>query len=370
MWRLSPYRHTIQRFNWKRLFRWVVYLLATVQFAGTYYFLEDNYLDYNRFEHGYERLPFQTRLLLAPLFRWADDNDFMVKYASHLSINTYFFPHGIAPQDILAFYLNIVCVLIAGWVAVRLYAAATRRRLLGEFVYPVFLALCFMAYILHTVQNYRFVYDLPSLAFFSIGLYLIYFRKSSFWFIALFAVATLNRETSLLLLPFYVLSQLLDERGRLEWKRLYSLRVAGVALPLMLYWVVWHGIIFHLFATNPSEYYSRLLANLNTFKALRFYPQMFSILGYLPVFLWLNRKRLEDPQLRLWMWALPVWFSFMLMWGILVETRIFGELIPFTACISVIMAEEVVVLRLGRRETTELPSESSREEEESMVQMA
>jgi hypothetical protein len=370
MRRQFSYRHRFQWLNGKKIFRFVVYLLATVQFAGTYYFLESNYLDYNRFEHGYERLPFQTRLLLAPLFRWADDDGFMVRYAAHLSINTYFFPNGIAPQDILAFYLNIVCVLIAGWVAVRLYSASTQKNLLGEFVYPVFLGLCFMTYVLHMVQNYRYVYDLPSLAFFSIGLYLIYFRKSPFWFIALFAVATLNRETTLLLLPFYVLSQTVNAGGKMEWKKLYSLRVAGVVLPLMLYWFVWHGLIFHLFATNPSEYYSRILANLNTFKALRFYPQMFSILGYLPLFLWLNRKRLRDSQLRIWMWVLPIWFGLMTVWGILVETRIFGELIPYIACVSVIMAEEVVAARLGERWGKAASPEFSVEQEDSMARVA
>jgi hypothetical protein len=256
-------------------------------------------------------------------------------------------------------------VLIAGWVAVRLYAAATRRNLLGEFVYPLFLGLCFMGYVLHTAQNYRFVYDLPSLAFFSVGLYLIYFRKPVLWFIALFAVATLNRETSLLLLPFFILSQAIDSNGKVEWKRLYNVRVAGVVLPLMLYWVIWHGMIFHLFAANPSEYYSRFLANLSTFKALRFYPQMFSILGYLPVFLWLNRGSLRDPQLRIWLWVLPIWLGFMMVWGILVETRIFGELIPYTACISVIMLEEVVALRIGQGEADLLSS--AEEREDSMV---
>lgn len=368
MWRQFLYRHIFQRFDWKKLSRWVIYLLATVQFAGTYYFLEDNYLDYNRFEHGYERLPFQTRLLLAPLFRWADNNDFLVNYASHLSQNTYFFPNGIAPQDILAFYLNIVCVLIAGWVSVRIYAAATRKKLLGELVYPVFLGLCFMAYILHTVQNFRFVYDLPSLAFFSIGIYLIYFRKSPLWFIALFAVATLNRETTLLLLPFYILSQLIDEEGSVVWERLYSMRVVGVALPLLIYWTVWHGLVFHLFARNASEYYSRFLANLNTFRALRFYPQMLSILGYLPLFLWLHRRKLRDPQLRIWLWVLPLWFGLMMVWGILVETRIFGELIPYTACASVIVAEEAIVSRMKRREAA--GAESSSEEENRVVQAA
>lgn len=192
-----------------------LYVLMTVQFVGCYLFLSFPYIDIPRFTHGYERLPFQTRLLLAPLFRWAEHSAFMVHYASHLAMNGYFFPQGIGPAEVVEFYLDIPCVLIAGWVAVQIYRASSRRQLLGWLVYPLFLVLCTLSYILHTIQNFRFVYDMPSLAFFAVGLYLIYFRKSRLLLVALFALATLNRETTLLLIPFYLLSECLqDENAR------------------------------------------------------------------------------------------------------------------------------------------------------------
>jgi hypothetical protein len=340
---------------------WAAYVLATVQFAGVYYFLAQNYLDYTRYEYGYERLPFQTRLLLAPLLRWADNSDHMVHYASRLSYSA-FFPDGIVPQDIALFFLNIVSVLIAGWVAVRLYSAASRRNLAKEFVYPVFLCLCAVTYVLHTTQNFRFVYDLPNLALFSIGLYLIYFRKPVVWFCALFAIATLNRETSLLLLPFYVISQIADNKGRLQWRRMLSSKVVAVVLPLFAYWIIWHLIVFHIFRSNPSEYYSRLDKNLENLRSLRNYPQIFSVLGYLPIFLLLYRKRIQDPELRAWMWMLPVWAVFMYVWGIIVETRTFGELIPYTACVGIILAEEMIASRMALQHAVGIAEEYTTDE--------
>src|SRR5215467_7113539 len=342
---------------------WTMYVLATVQFAGVYYFLERNYLDYTRFEYGYERLPFQTRLLLAPFLRWADNNEFLVRYASRLSDNSYYFPKGIAPQDIALFFLNIVSVMIAGWVAIRLYSAGSRRKLIGEFVYPVFLCLCVVTYILHTTQNFRFVYDLPNLALFSIGLYLIYFRKSPVWFCLLFAIATLNRETSLLLLPFFVTSQVVDGEGRPRWKRVFSSTVLGVVIPLFAYWIIWHLMIFHIFRSNPSEYYSRIITNLLSLRSLRNYPQIFSALGYLPIFLLLYRRRIHDPQIRAWMWMLPVWAGFMYVWGVIVETRIFGELIAYTACVGIILAEEVIASRLALQDRASMAEEQYQAEE-------
>lgn len=368
--------------GWKgplsRALRLGLYALMTIQFVACYLFLSFPYIDVNRYTHGYERLPFQTRLLLAPLFRWAEHSTFMVRYASHLAMNGYFFPHGITPAEVLEFYLDIPCLFIAGWVAARLYQAASRRQLLGWLVYPLFLVLCAASYILHTVQNFRFIYDMPSMAFFALGLYLIYFRKSRLLLVALFAVATLNRETTLFLVPFYFLSEIArsrvtNPRRREEalhppvqpagisvllreippaqirrWKRILRPTVLITAFLMLAYWAVWHVMIFHTFRHNASEYYPRLAFNVYCFRRLRYYPQLFSAFGYLLPFVVVFRKYIQDTQLRLWLWMIPVWYAMMMFWGILVETRVFGELLPLMACVGTLIAEEAVVAAVQR----------------------
>jgi len=329
----------------------LLYLLATIQFVGSYIYLEYPYLNIQLWERGYAPLPFQTRLLLAPLYRWADTNTWAIHYTSNLARNHYFFPHGIGPDMVLEFAIGILCVLFSGWVALRIYDAATGRGLLRPLVYPLFLGLCTMAYVLHTVQNFRYVYDMPSLAAFALGFYLIYFRKSVLWFILLFAVATLNRETTLLLLPFWVVSQALGLDGRLRWRRFMSTRILLVAVPLMLYWALWHHVVYSIFSGNASEYYPRLLFNLHCFMRLRYWPQLASAFGFLWPFLILYRSRLRDAQLRGWLLVLPLWYGFMLLWAIVTETRVFGELLTFIAPTAVIMAEEVLAARMQRRGT-------------------
>jgi hypothetical protein len=352
-----------------------LYLLMTVQFVACYLFLSRSYVDLAKFAYGYERLPFQTRLLLAPLFRWSQNSMFMVRLASHWSTNSYFFPRGIGPGGVLQLYLDIPCVLIAGWVAARLYQAASQRQLFGWLVYPLFLLLCVVTYILHAVQNYRFIYDMPSLMFFALGLYLIYFRKPTILLVALFAVGTLNRETTLLLIPFFLLSACIvpmatpvatDAPGqypgtlslmpgathRFEWKRALQPEVAIPAILMVAYWAVWHVFVFHLFRHNPSEYYPRLKFNWYCFRRLRYYPQIFSAFGYLLPFVILFRKHLHDAQLRMWMWAIPAWVALMAFWGILVETRVYGELLPFVACAATLIAEETFIAAVRRRQLT------------------
>ena len=344
----------------------------TVQFVGCYLFLGRPYIDLDRFGHGYERLPFQTRLLLAPLFRWAQSSPALIRMASDWSMNSYFFPHGIGPGGVVQFYLDLPCVLIAGWVAVRLYQAASRRHLLTWLVFPLFLIICAVSYTLHIVQNYRFIYDMPSLMFFSLGLYLIYFRKPVAWLVALFALATWNRETTLLLVPFFVLSACVRarvssgheeaEHSRIElvsphpavnrlsldWRRALQPSVAIPAALMLAYWTAWHVIVFHLFRHNSSEYYPRITFNLYTFHRLRYYPQLLSACGYLLPFLFLFRRRIQDAQLRLWIWVIPLWYVLMAVWGILVETRVFGELAPFVACASTLIAEESLAAAILR----------------------
>jgi hypothetical protein len=349
-----------QHSSWKWIGLAILFLFASAQFVGAYLLRVQPYLDLSRFEQGYERLPFQTRLLFVPLLRWADHNASMVRYASRLAENRSFYPYGVTPAEIVEFYLGILSVLIAGWVATQFYKASTRRHLLGSLVYPAFLGLCVISYILHTAQSFRFFYDLPGMAFFSVGLYLIYFRKPVLWLVVLFAIATLNRETTLLLLPFYVISQGIHE-DRFEWRRIFSPRTLSIVLLLLAYWILWHLMIFHLFRHNPSEYYPRIQFNFLCFRRIRYYPQLFSSLGYLLPFLILYRRHVHDLQLRLWMWGLPIWYACMFVWGILIETRLFGELLAFVATISVLMVEELIVQRVQRDQMEEIAAVSQEE---------
>jgi hypothetical protein len=375
--------------------RWtvrVLYLLMTVHFVGCYLFLCHPYIDLNRFGHGYERLPFQTRLLLAPLFRWAQDSPFLLRYSSRLSVNRYFFPRGIGPGGVLQLWLDVPCMLIAGWATVRIYQAASRRHLLGWLVYPLFLVLCAVTYILHGVQNFRFIYDMPSLMFFALGLYLIYFRKPVILLVVLFAVATWNRETTLLLIPFFLLSACVRRPGdppekrvrtgphrtehsgvltlireepgtaRFRWRRALQPEVAVPAVLMLAYWAAWHVLVFHLFRHNASEYYPRIAFNWQCLWRLRYYPQLLSAGGYLLPLLLLMRRRVRDAQLRLWLWMIPCWYAVMAIWAILVETRVFGELLPMITCAATLIAEERLAEAMQQRALAGAAEEEDREQ--------
>jgi hypothetical protein len=74
--------------------------------------------------------------------------------------------------------VDVACLLLTGYLTTRIYQASFRTRLLAPVVYSLLLVVCGATYPMYTVQNFLFLYDLPSLAFFATAMYLIYFRRT------------------------------------------------------------------------------------------------------------------------------------------------------------------------------------------------
>jgi len=173
-----------------------------------------------------------------------------------------------------------------------------------------------------------------------VAMYLIYFQRPWGWFAAVFCVATINRETTLLLLPLYLLNGAVED-GRFAWKRVLRARSLAVVSPLLVFWIAWQTFVHHLFAHNGSEFYPRIDWNVKSLLAPLAWPQLLSAGGYLLLFVVAMRRRIADPRLRAWLWLV-----FMFVYGILIETRVFGELIPLIVCATAVIVEEMLLARM------------------------
>jgi len=325
-----------------------IYVLATVQFAWCYLWLTRPYVSTALYERGMERMPFQGRCLMMLPMDLANSSAMLRWVAEPFSRASHFwFPHPVHPEVLVQALINVLCLLIAGLMTTRIYQASSRYQLLTPLVYPLLLAVCAATYVMHTVQNFRFIYDLPSLAFFSVAMYLIYCRKHWAWFVLLFMVATINRETTLLLLPLYMIDSTVVE-GRLRWQRLLQWRTMAVVVPLAVYWAVWQVAVRWWFIGNRSEFYPRLDWNVKSLLVPQAWPQLLSACGYLLLFVLLMYRRIPDGRLRAWIAIVPLWVAFMFSYGILVETRVFGELIPLTVCSTALILEELLVARVRK----------------------
>ncbi|MFT4112289.1 hypothetical protein [Silvibacterium sp.] len=334
----------------KRILLGAVYLLATIQFAWCYFWLTHPYINTALYEQGHERMPFQGRLLMMLPMRLSHTSVVLRAWGHLFRVSSFWFPRPVAPEVILQAIINVICLLLAGYFTTRIYRASSRHGLLTPLVYPLFLVACAATYVMHTVQNFRFIYDLPSLAFFSAGLYLLYFRRPVGWFVGLFLVATINRETTLLLLPLFLINEAVELRpganGPIRWRKLFAPRSLAVVLPLSLFWIGWQYLVRHHFAHNASEFYPRLNWNVKSLVLPQAWPQLLSASAYMLLFVIVMHRRITDARLRAWLWILPVWTLFMFVYGILVETRVFGELIPYTVCCSTLILEQILLARL------------------------
>jgi hypothetical protein len=329
----------------KRLLLMVGYFLATIQFAWCYFWLTRPYVNTFLYEHGKERMPFQGRCLMMLPMRLAHSSVVLHWMALPFALSRFWFPRPVVPEVLVQAIVNVTCLMVAGVCATKIYRASSKRHLLTPFVYPLLLVVCGATYVMHTVQNFRFLYDLPSLAFFAAAMYLIYFRRHWAWFVALFVVATVNRETTLLLLPLYSIDGAVVQ-GRLVWRRLFQRETLLVVVPLAVVWVGWSIVVRHIFAHNASEFYPRLNWNVKSLLAPQAWPQLLSACGYLLFFVVVMRKKIPDERLRAWLWMVPIWIVFMFSFGILIETRVFGELIPFVVCGTALIVEEMLVVKM------------------------
>ena len=321
-------------------------LLASIQFVWFYVNRVPSCIKLLPYEQGYERTPFQYRLLMMFPLRWAHQSPLVIKLAAQLTAATGWFPHGVRPEGIVEAAIDLACVCVAGLVARRLYQASSRTGLLTPYVYPLTLVMATGTYSVLTMHQLRFVYDLPSLAFFSVGLYLIYFRRNRLLFAALFLIATVNRETTLLLLLFFAIAQCMHG-PRFHWRRLYAAGTLAVVLPLAACWVGWHLWVVRHFAANPTESQPRFWLNISLLLWPLAWPQMVGVFCYLGPVIFIYRKLIPDPLLRAWLWVIPAWIGFMLYFGVFIEIRIFGELIPYVAVLAMLLCEEKILLTVS-----------------------
>ena len=329
--------------SYKRLSQFAVPILygcATLQFIRFYVLNTTFYLNLPAYLRGQERLPFQERVLPAVLMR--------LFYASPLLRLTSGHVKGaFTPERAPFFLLSLVSLLIAGVFVQRLYRSVTASGALWFLVYPVFLFAMMWTYAIHSEANFSYPYDMPAVAFFSAGLYSIYSRRYLL-LLAVVVLGTFNRETTLFLIGIY----LLDATASTDNKRasrgfapsvLHTFPLLRVSL-LVVVWLAIKLTLAHVFALNDhAEDYVRLRENFASLQP-RLWPALLNICGYLLPVVVLRNRELTDRRFRSYLWIVPFWFAVMFYKGVILETRIYGELCPYVAVALVLILEHRVAM--------------------------
>lgn len=331
---------------------WVLGVCATLQFIRYYVVSTTFYLNMDRYTSGRERLPFQERVLPIFLMWPINHSAWVMQHFSHPDRG--FDSASAASPEKLAFYIvSLLSFSLAAFCVQRLYRAVTTSGSLAVLVFPIFMVLTLWTYVVHIDANFSFPYDMPSLAFFAGGLLAVYTRRFALLAGIVF-FGTFNRETTLFLVGIYMLDAasvefpetMLESIGariplgarfaprQVNWKR--------VLLLCALWLIVKVPLAYHFRGNDNSENFVRLWGNFGRLRP-RLWPILFNVCGYILPVVVLLRSRLRPVRFANYLYILPVWIAVMFYTGVILETRIYGELCSFVAVASVLLLERAAV---------------------------
>jgi len=323
----------------KRIFVAVIaalYASSAYHFVRYYVFFTEFYLKLNAYLTGRERIPFQERILpvfiMRPLLAWQPLTHLLSSRRGALS----------PPARGIFFLISLVTFAVVIYYTHRLYYAVSTRKTFAYLVYPFLLYTVMWSYSIHIDQNFSYPYDFLSLAFFTAGLYYIY-KRQFLPLVFIMLIGTLNRETTLFLIGIYILDAATIptvastasfrerfDRAQIDWFRVAILCIIWASIKLTL---------SHYFAHNDnSENHIRLAENLVIFNPKN-WPGALNICGYLLPVAFILRRRIEPIRFANYFYILAPWIAIMAISGLLIETRIYGELSTYVAIAAVLELE-------------------------------
>jgi|GEM_PF-4254646 len=316
----------------------IFYFFAAMQFMAYYVTTPKWYLTIGDYLAGRERLPFQERILTAVVANFLLSCAPLVRAFQRLS--------GVfMPVERGAYFLiSLLAFCVASIFCVKLHRAVAPQSRMNFLVYPAFIYITMWSYLILVQQHFFYPYDMASLAFFTMGVYFVYTRQ--FVPVCLvMLVGTANRETTLFLVGIFVLDAATNELATETSSLRERFRLSQIPWPKVLALVsIWLAVklpLHYRFQHNFSEDLNRVHENLPFFGP-KHWPALMDICGYILPLVVLMRRRLKPQRFANYLLILPVWLVIMFFKGILIETRIYGELSSFTAVAAVILIEEYV----------------------------
>ena len=322
----------------RRGWDWAVLVLlvaASLHFARCYVTLSGTFLSLDKYSEGKEQMPFQGRMLMMWPMHWADHNAALVNFAAH---------HGSSarsPDLIVIMVVSALSLIGSGLILTQLYRRVSTVQLFWWAPWAVLLLISYTQYVLHSDNNFLYPFDMPGLFFFVAAIALIYSRNF-LWLLLMFPIAVLNRETALLMVPIFVIDACCAG-DRMQWKKLLEPLVVGKAALLTGIWaVVVHAVHRH-FRNNPDGTAHMLLWNLKEVLHPEHWPQLLSIGGFLLLPVCVYASDLRDFRLRMYLLVLIPWVGLMLIYGSILETRVFGELGGLLSIAAALIFERRVI---------------------------
>lgn len=317
--------------------RTLIYLLlflASVHCARSIFFSNVSLLELPSYAAGTERLPFQSRVAMIPVLRWAHTSDLMRKAAGFMDASLCRTPHysnppeHVTPEKLACIATGVIAILAmtfgTSWFC--------RRNTPGLWWLggALVLLILYTTYAARYEANYWYPYDLPHFAIFG-GATISVLEGAWVPFFVFLIADALVRETSIYLIV--VASAVAAARG--HWRPLIAL-----VLAVPFFWLPIHLYLMHRFATNSSDVGVHWSGMLHSIINPLHWPQLASAGGFLAVPLWLGRTNLNADE-RAFLYASIPCVMLTILFGMWFETRIFGE---WTVAIAILLTSELTTV--------------------------
>ena len=322
---------------------YVLFLLAAVHCTRSIFADNVSLIDLPRYAVGLERNPFQSRVAMMDLLRWAHGNATLERVAawfdSSLTRTPHFAvpPEHVTPEKLVCIGVGLLAVL--GMVGMAIWVGHRQMpRAVWWLPGVLTLGMLYATYAARYEAQFWYPYDLMHFALF--GAAALCLLEDRWWMaLALFTLDVPVRETAVFLLPLVIGLGFID--GTLR-------RAMGFCAMMLAIWLPMRAMIFLRFRMNPSEVSVRGIGFARALLNPLHWPQIATAFGFLAVPLWLNRKLLPERQ-RVVLYAALPGLLVTTLFGIWYETRIYDEWILPASLMAA--TELVVYLGLADRET-------------------
>jgi hypothetical protein len=334
------------RFNAKIVW-WLLLIVICTHFCLAYIQNGQPFLNLSEYIQGRCRLPYQYRVLMA----WVLGEGLRLPGLAGIGARL---PKPLRdPQMLIFFGVSWVSVFGSALLTWRSLTLLTKDEQYSRWASLLVLYMAYFQFPLVFGLDFLLPYDLPSLFFFCACLYCVISRRMLLFYL-FFVAGTFNRETICMATLFLAIWGWEERQGRRD-----TLVLSGHVLAQAAIWIVVKLYLHHLFAANVAEtagatFYYKLGYNLRTLAKPQQWPVLLSVFGFtLPLVLaW--RKWMRNAAMEREVYLLAAWFVVMMMVGVVIELRVFSELIGYMAlAVGLILYHRFPALRTE----TPLPGE-------------
>ena len=294
----------------------ILLVLICIHFSLAYIKYTMNFIDYSKFVNGELVPPFQYRVLTSWVMGILDIINSYTNFFIKFFKNKYEFE---------IFIICLLSILVASTATYSTIIKITNCKYSAIIGMITLIYMSYFQYIFNPEANFLLPYDLPSLAFFSVAIYLIETKKTGIYLL-IFILATLNRETSVFLILIYILYGI----GELKNRYIKTFIICIVQF------IIWIAIKYWLYKkykylgygdTDNGIFQITFLNNVKSILNPLHWPVMASNFGFISPIIFINWAKIEFLPLKRLSWVILIWVLSMFLVGVLIEIRIFGELI-------------------------------------------